>query len=113
MARLRIIRAAGPAAEGSADQFDRRGSASGLPPVWQVGRYCRELSAKDTSRTVSPHTGRGRPVRACAASPLRFSDFRVAARWPAHRVTAWDSVWRIAVYRVLTWDSVNRAAIAN
>ncbi len=43
------------------------------PSVWQVGQYCIDLSAKDTSRTVSPHTGQGKPVRACTASPLRFS----------------------------------------
>ena len=34
-----------------------RRSASGLPPVWQVGQYCRLESANDTSRTVSPQTG--------------------------------------------------------
>ena len=37
---------------------DIRRSASGLPPVWQVAQYCNEQSANDTSRTVSPHTGR-------------------------------------------------------
>ena len=52
---------------------DSRRSASTLPPVWQVGQYWNDLSANDTSRTVSPHTGHGRPVRACTRSPERFS----------------------------------------
>ena len=39
-----------------------RRSAKGLPPVWQVAQYRREESAKDTSRTMSPHPGRT-PVR--------------------------------------------------
>lgn len=39
-------------------------SARILPLVWQVGQYCRAVSAKETSRTVSPHTGQGCPVRA-------------------------------------------------
>ena len=39
-----------------------RRSASGLPPVWQVGQYCRLESANETSRTVSPQTGQGFPV---------------------------------------------------
>ncbi len=43
---------------------DRRRSASGLPPVWQVGQYCSDESANDTSRTVSPQTGHGWPVAA-------------------------------------------------
>src|SRR5699024_1592058 len=40
-------------------------SASSFPPVWQVGQYCREESAKETSATVSPHTGQACPVRPC------------------------------------------------
>lgn len=60
--------------------LERRRSASGLPPVWQVGQYCSEVSAKLTSRTVSPQTGHGSPVRACTRRPERFSPFIVAAR---------------------------------
>ena len=41
---------------------DSRRSASGLPPVWQVGQYWSDLVAKDTWRMVSPHTGHGSPV---------------------------------------------------
>ena len=58
---------------------ESRRSASTLPPVWQVGQYWKDLSANDTSRTVSPHTGHGSPVRACTRSPERFSPFNVAA----------------------------------
>jgi hypothetical protein len=36
---------------------ERRRSARGLPPVWQVGQYWRAESANETSRTVSPQTG--------------------------------------------------------
>ncbi len=58
--------------------FDIRRSARTFPPVWQVGQYWNERSVKDTSRTVSPHTGHGIPVRACTRSPERFSPFIVA-----------------------------------
>src|SRR5690242_1200761 len=40
---------------------DRRRSASGLPPVWQVGQYCSAESANETSLIVSPHTGQSCP----------------------------------------------------
>src|SRR3712207_7896332 len=52
-----------------------RRSASGFPPVWQVGQYWRLESAKDTSRTMSPHTGHASPVRPCTARLLFFSLF--------------------------------------
>lgn len=42
---------------------DRRRSARLRPSVWQVGQYWKDLSAKETSFTVSPHTGHGRPAR--------------------------------------------------
>ena len=58
---------------------DSRRSASGLPPVWQVGQYWNDWSANDTSRTVSPQTGQGRPVRACTRRPERFSPLSDAA----------------------------------
>ena len=57
--------------------LDIRRSASGLPPVWQVGQYWNDWSANDTSRTVSPQTGHGSPVRACTRSPERFSPLSV------------------------------------
>jgi hypothetical protein len=39
-------------------------SARIFPCVWQVGQYCRAVSANETSRTVSPQTGHASPVRA-------------------------------------------------
>ncbi|SKW56888.1 Uncharacterised protein [Mycobacteroides abscessus subsp. abscessus] len=59
-----------------------------MPPVWQVGQYWNDLSANDTSRTTSPHTGQGIPVRACTRNPDRFSPLRVAACCPTLRSTA-------------------------
>jgi len=76
--------------------LDIRRSASGFPPVWQVGQYCSEVSAKLTSRTVSPQTGQGRPVRACTCRPERFSPFIVAARCPTWRSSASMRVARTA-----------------
>jgi hypothetical protein len=38
---------------------DRRRSARGLPSVWHVAQYWSDLSANDTSRTVSPQRGQG------------------------------------------------------
>ena len=38
---------------------DSRRSASGLPPVWQVGQYWNEVSVYETSATVVPHTSHG------------------------------------------------------
>ncbi len=52
---------------------DIRRSASGLPPVWQVGQYCRLRSAKLTSRIVSPQTGQGSP---CGRAPAGWSSSR-------------------------------------
>ena len=42
----------GPVRDNYLSSRDMRRSASGLPPVWQVGQYCSEESAKDTSRIV-------------------------------------------------------------
>lgn len=67
-------------------------SASGLPPVWQVGQYWSEESAKDTERTVSPHTGHGSPARPCTRSPLFFSALSCPAAVPRARSTAVRSV---------------------
>src|SRR6185369_1204129 len=67
---------------------DRRRSASGLPPVWQVGQYCSEESANETSLIVSPHTAHSWPARPCTRRPLFFSPFRSAAARPAERSTA-------------------------
>ena len=71
-----------PAAAHYFSSRDSRRSASGRPPVWQVGQYCSEESLKDTSRTVSPHTGHGSPVRPCTRSPLFFSAFSRPGRQP-------------------------------
>jgi len=67
---------------------ESRRSASGLPPVWHVGQYCNEESAKATSRTVSPHTGHGCPVRPCTRSASFFSALRSVAASPRERRTA-------------------------
>ena len=63
-------------------------SASGLPPVWQVGQYWSEESLKETSRMVSPHTGQGSPVRPWTRRPLFFSDFSRPAASPRERSIA-------------------------
>ena len=62
---------------------DIRRSASGLPPVWQVGQYCRLESANDTSRTMSPQTGQGLPVWPCTARWDFFSPLSSLAARPA------------------------------
>ena len=67
---------------------DMRRSASGLPPVWQVGQYCRLESAKLTSRTVSPQTGHFSPVRPCTAMWLFFSPLSSLAASPPSASTA-------------------------
>ncbi len=77
---------------------DRRRSASGLPPVWQVGQYCSAESAKETSRTVSPQTGHGLPARPCTRRPDFFSFFSSAAAKPSERSIASRSVAPIASY---------------
>ena len=63
-----------------------RRSASGLPPVWQVGQYCRLESAKLTSRTVSPQTGHVSPVRPCTARLRLLLALQLARRQPARAV---------------------------
>ena len=62
--------------------FERRRSASFLPPVWQVGQYCSEESAKDTSAMVSPQTSHFSPLRPCTRKPDFFSPFRSLAAKP-------------------------------
>ena len=84
---------------------DSRRSASGLPPVWQVGQYCSEESAKDTSRTVSPQTGQGWPVRPCTRIDVFFSFFSCAAARPPARATASRSTDCSAPYSVSTSSS--------
>ena len=54
---------------------DSTRSASLLPPVWQVGHYCRVESAKITSRTMSPQIEQGSLVRACTCKPDFFFSF--------------------------------------
>src|SRR5690348_7852126 len=92
---------------------DSRRSASGLPPVWQVGQYWRDESANETSLMVSPHTGHSWPVRACTRRPLFFSPFRSAAARPAERFTASPTVVLIASYRTATSSGVRLEAILN
>src|SRR6201985_638936 len=104
-------RAAGSEAAGYLSRRDRRRSASGLPPVWQVGQYCSAESANETSLIVSPHTGQSWPARPCTRRPLFFSPFRSAAARPAERSTASVSVGLIASYRVATSSGVMLAAI--
>src|SRR6185295_8110054 len=65
--------------------FERRRSASFLPPVWQVGQYCSEESANDTSAMVSPQTSHFSPVRPCTRKPDFFSAFRSFAARPSAR----------------------------
>src|SRR5450631_2923900 len=75
-------------ARGYLSRRDIRRSASGFPPVWQVGQYCSAESAKETSRTVSPHTGHGWPARPWTWRPDFFSAFRSPAARPADRAIA-------------------------
>ena len=94
-----VDRVPAPALRGRADylsSLDSRRSASGLPPVWQVAQYCRDESAKDTSRTVSPQTGHGRPVRPCTRNPDFFSALSRAPPGRPSASTASVSVSRIA-----------------
>src|SRR6266566_2699163 len=92
---------------------DRRRSASGLPPVWQVGQYCSAESANDTSLIVSPQTGHGCPARPCTRRPVFFSAFRSPAAWPADRPTAPRRVATMAACSVATSSGVNPAASLN
>src|SRR6202042_3379303 len=99
--------------EGYFSRRDRRRSASGLPPVWQVGQYWNAESAKDTSLMVSPQTWHSSPVRPCTRRPLFFSPLRSAAARPAERSTASVKVVLIASYRVATSAGVMLEAILN
>ena len=64
---------------------------------WQVGQYCRDESANETSRTVSPQTGQGIPVRPWTARFDFFSPLSSEAASPEERATASPSTCRIAV----------------
>src|ERR1700689_4414515 len=92
---------------------ERRRSARGLPPVWQVGQYWKAEAANETSRIVSPHSGQGWPGRAGTRRPLFFSPLRSAAARPADRSTAPARVVLIASYRVATSAGVMLEAILN
>ena len=98
--------AQGPTSAGA----DIRRSARGLPPVWQVAQYCRLESAKLTSRTVSPQTGQGWPVRPCTAQVGLLLALELAGRQagrsarPRRRATV-----RIASYRVCSSSLVEAA----
>ena len=60
---VRVPKAAGrTVAAGYFRKRDVRRSARIFPWVWQPGQYCRAVSAKETSRTVSPQTGHASPV---------------------------------------------------
>ena len=84
------------ASRGYFNSRDSRRSASGLPPVWQVGQYCSEESANDTSRTVSPQTGHFSPVRPWTARLDFFSPLSSLAASPRDRSTASPSTPRMA-----------------
>ena len=74
-----------------------RRSASGLPPVWQVGQYCRLESANDTSRTVSPQTGHGfagAAVHGQVGLLLALELARGQAAGALDRVAEGDRGWR-------------------
>src|SRR6478736_7681925 len=88
-------------------------SASGLPPVWQVGQYCRLESAKDTSSTVSPQTGHAWPARPCTARFDFFSPLSSLACSPRDRSTASPRVSRTAAYSVASSSSVSPLAGLN
>src|SRR5690606_24542244 len=91
---------------------ESRRSARGLPPVWQAGQYWKDLLAKETSRTVSPQTGQGRPVRPCTRSPERFSPLSCAAPCPTERSTASVSTERMAVSSSSTRSAGSLPAVA-
>src|SRR3954451_16883562 len=93
--------------------LDIRRSASGLPPVWQVGQYCRDESAKAPSPPVPPQPGQAKPVRPCTARLLFFSPLSSAAASPRDRLTASPRTVRIASYRVSRSSPVIEAAGLN
>ncbi len=93
--------------------LDIRRSASGLPPVWQVGQYCSDVSANDTSRTVSPHSGHGSPVRAWTRMPARLASLSSLAGLPDAVATAPLSVSRRAAYNRSTTSGASEPAMAN
>jgi hypothetical protein len=80
--------------------------------VWQRGLYWNDRLANDTSRTVSPHTGQGSPVRAWTRKPERFSPFNDAAPCPTDRSTASVSTERMASYSRSTCSGLSRPATA-
>src|SRR5215218_10462343 len=89
------------------NNFDSRRSASLLPPVWQVGQYCSEESAKETSAIVSPHTSHFSPVRPCTRRLDFFSPFKSFAARPSARFIAPANSSLIAAKRVLISVSVS------
>src|SRR5271165_5915164 len=99
--------------DGYLSRRDRRRSARGLPPVWQVGQYWSAESANETSPMVSPQTGHAWPALPCTRRPLFFSLFRSAAARPAERSIASARVVLIASYRVATSADVRLDAILN
>src|SRR4030095_3179937 len=82
------------------NSFESRRSASFLPPVWQVGQYCSEESAKDTSAMVSPQTSHFSPVRPCTRSLDFFSPFKSLTASPSARWIASESSPLIAANNV-------------
>src|SRR4029450_14152204 len=91
-------RAPGAAPFGS---LESRRSARSCPPVWQVGQYCRDESLKETSRTVSPHTGHGRPALPRTRIPILFSALSLPAASPCERSTAELRVSAMAAHSAL------------
>lgn len=62
---------------------------------------------------MSPHTGQGRPVRACTRNPERFSPLSVAAPWPTDRLTASVSTVIMASCSAASCFSDSLPAVAN
>jgi len=78
----------------------------------KIGQYWNERSANDTSRTVSPQTGQGSPVRACTRIPERFSPLSDAAPCPTERSTASVSTACSVSASTSTSATLRRAAVA-
>ena len=80
-------------------------SASGLPPVWQVGQYSNVESANRTWRTVSPQIGQASPLRPCTRRFAFFSALSSLAAKPSDRSIASRRVSCIASYSRCTSSS--------
>ena len=89
------------------NNFDSRRSASFLPPVWQVGQYCSDESAKETSAMVSPQASHFSPVRPSTRKPDFFSPFISYAARPSALMIASVSSSMIAAKSVPISVSVN------